>query len=163
MGGEIQASRGMNVHEIGSRLGVTTRIIIGDKPLIREQLSSILDQIQKAGQELKRFHGAVLKIRPLLTIIHRLPPDKRKRVEALVHSHKTMLLRLQDLSKKKKSLDHLYNSSCDAVLKARGTVHANTVITIGHSNATMTVEYPPCRFRENPDDQSIEPLPLEID
>jgi len=160
MGGETQASRGMKVNNIGSRLGVTTHIIIGDKPLIRQQISAVVDQIQKTGQEMKRFHEAAKKVKPLIQVLFRLPPEKRNRVEQLIRNHKTMLARLQELNEKKNCLDTIYKRPCDAILKAIGTVHPNVVITIGHSNATMTMPFSNSRFRENPYDQSIEPLPL---
>ncbi|MBT3785385.1 DUF342 domain-containing protein [bacterium] len=160
VGGEIQATQGIIVQDLGSRLGVTTRVIIGDKPFLLKRLKEISVLIQNAARELKITSQSLEKLKPILKVLKKLPPEKRERVERILQKHHELADQIKELTTKEKKLSARYKVPCSAALKVTNIAHPNIFLSIGHSEKTTRLPEKNVLFRENPRDERIESIPM---
>lgn len=163
VGGEIQATKGMIVQDLGSRLGVTTRVIIGDKPLIQKQIKEVSTRLQGAAQELKSSMEIIQKLKPVLKMLKKLPDAKRKKLEAVLKKHQEIVDHTKELQQKEKKLMAIYNVPCTASLKVTNIAHPNIFLTIGHSEKTTRLPEKNVMFKENFRESRVESVPMLSD
>ena len=161
VGGEIQSTKGITVYDLGSKMGATTRIIIGDKPILREKIKEAQELLLRAANELKVSTAAIQKLQPILKMLQKLPPSKRRKLENLIRSHQGRVENARELQNEGRRLESIYNLPCAARLEVKHHAFMNVFLTIGHSEKTTKQVEKRVFFRENQYENRIETLPIE--
>ena len=134
VGGEVLGAGGIECRELGSKLGVATKIIIGDKPLVRAKLESVSRELEEIYKELNQVLSGIQEHENLFNNIKLLPAEKQKPLRAILNKKEEMQLKIKEIDDRKEKLNLLFNMRCMAALKVSKYCHLNTNMTIGHSH-----------------------------
>ncbi len=156
VGGTTLGARGIECMETGSRLGVSTEITVGDKPLVRKKIQTISREMGAIQGLLGKLNQGVKVHRKLFENLDTLSPEKRKAVLEIKEKKESLEKELKELTVKRDKLQGLFKVKCAATLKVKNQVNPNTLVTIGHSQLTLKESYQNVCFFENHDFQKVQ-------
>lgn len=151
-GGKTICSRGMEVNELGSELGVETIIGVNlstgeDKEVIQERAS--------LGKELKKIDKAVGKGDPR-EILKRLPPEKRPAVIKIVKHRMTVAKRYKEVCAELAEKAEIRRRELHGVrIKVLKQIHPGVVIKMGGHTARVKKAMDRTMIYWNEDEQKI--------
>lgn len=163
VGGEVQAGKGISVYDLGSKIGASTRIIVGDKTILREKIKEVQDLLQRSAHELKSSAESMQKLQPLLRMLRKLPSMKRQKLENLVKNHQAKIEHTRELQNEDRKLRALFNIPCAAKLEVRNHAFTNIFMTIGHSDKTTRLVEENMYFIENHLENRVEAIKISGD
>ena len=77
VGGDIKAIGGIECMEAGSRLGVATKLTVGDKFIVRQRLSTVVESQNSIKENLAGLNQKILENQAIFEQIDKLPADKK--------------------------------------------------------------------------------------
>jgi len=115
VGGVITAGYSVIASEIGSSLGVSTRVEVGVDPLVRERLKVLEAQIKLDEENIRKLTKVLMELRKLMERSGgKLPPDK---LEMLMKVSQTLINLRESLDRNRKEYEALKE---DSEKKAKG-------------------------------------------
>lgn len=156
VGGNILGVQGVECQETGSKLGVLTTLVIGDKSLVKERMRSISTQLSDQNEVLQKLNHGMLKHKRLFDSIKSLPEEKQVSLRQILSSHELVNKKVKELDLALEKLQSLYQFRCLATFKVFKEVYPNTSIQIGHSHIVIKTKMTACEFKENHVDRVIE-------
>ncbi len=151
VGGHARAVQGIECLEIGSKLGVTTRVTAGDKFLVRERIQECIQKIEELEELLGKINDTLYKVKNP----GQLPADKRDQYDRVVSQKTELESQRKDFQTKRNKLASLFHMPTTGRIKVRKICHSNVIICIGHSSMTTKGEYMRTIFEEDPHDKKI--------
>jgi uncharacterized protein len=156
VGGSVLGARGIECVETGSRLGVSTEVIVGDKPLVRKKIQFISREMAYLQNLLDKLNQGIKLHRKLFENLDSLAPEKRKAVLEIKEKRTGLEKEILELTTKRDKLQGLFKVKCAATLKVKNQVNANTSVIIGHSQLALKEAYQNVCFFENHDFQKVQ-------
>lgn len=161
IGGETIAVQGMEVKNLGSRLGVPTKVTLGDKPVIRERLTQINDDIVEKKKLLEKILTIQkMKAEELEELLEEMEKETREKLQITLSRKEEIEQELLKAETTKEKLEILFKLKTDSKLILRGKVHPNTTIVIGHSSLQTKENYSFCEFYEDNFDRKVRTSPI---
>lgn len=158
IGGETIAVQGMEVKNLGSRLGLPTKVTLGDKPVIRERLTHINNDIVEKKKLLEKIL-TIQKMKPE-ELLEEMEKETREKLQITLSRKEEIEQELVKAETTKEKLEILFKLKTDSKLIVRGKVHPNTTIVIGHSNLQTKENYSFCEFYEDNFDRKVRTSPI---
>ncbi len=149
VGGDIKAIGGIECIEAGSKLGVTTKLTVGDKFIVRQRLSSVVENQNMVKESLKQLNQKIIENKAIFEQIDSLPADKKAPLQEVLDKVTDCKNQLQELDNKQEKLTVLLRMKCDSIITIKKHTHPNVVITIGHSILDVKSQYANSTFSEN--------------
>lgn len=159
--GDIFSVGGLECLELGSRIGVPTKIIVGDKPIIRKRLEELAAKVAPYQNEHKQILVAMDQHSRLFEQLEFLEPSKKAPLLTILMKKKELEKKLADFENVKARLILLFNAHTLARVKVHRTTHPNTSLTIGHLTMPIKLEYKNSCFSENPATKGISITPAK--
>ncbi|PCJ19265.1 MAG: hypothetical protein COB02_07710 [Candidatus Cloacimonadota bacterium] len=151
LGGNVTAVDGIICKEIGSKLGVSTNIIIGDKFIIRERISETTAAISTFETKLKKIKILQHQDKEQFTSALKMLNDKQRlEIVNLITNKENFETKLNLLNNKKSKLQILYNRPTLSKLLVKGVAHSGTEITIGNNKKKLQESFAQASFSEDP-------------
>lgn len=162
VGGVVRAVKGIDCIEIGSKMGVNTTVIVGDKFRIKQlqleteqEIQALSDELSKTNEEISKVDGLVAKVTPLLPQLEKLPEEKKAQIVGLLEKQKVLKVkpnelgaRLKELEAKRTKLLQLWSVNCTSTIKAKKAAYAGSMVVIGHSKLLLQETVSFCTFYE---------------
>ncbi|MCJ8345292.1 FapA family protein [bacterium] len=155
VGGDIKCVGDIYCNEIGSKLGVSTRVTLGDKFIIRMRLEETQVEANKLLERAQKIASTLLPMKPLLNNLDILPPEERNQFETILEQQSLLQGQIQQLEAKKKKLMTLYNVLCNSKLYIKTLCYPSSAITIGTSKRNISSPFSNLSFFENPQSKMI--------
>ena len=134
VGGDIKAIGGIECMEAGSRLGVATKLTVGDKFIVRQRLSTVVESQNSIKETLAGLNQKILENQAIFEQIDKLPADKKKApLQEILDKVTDCKSQLEELEKKQNKLNVLLKMKCESTITIKKSTHPNVVITVGHS------------------------------
>tara|TARA_Y100000589_G_scaffold212531_1_gene200294 strand:+ start:3704 stop:5143 length:1440 start_codon:yes stop_codon:yes gene_type:complete len=149
VGGDIKAIGGIECLEAGSKLGVSTKLTVGDKFIVRERLSSVVENQNLIKESLKKLNQKILENKAVFEQIDSLPPDRKAPLQEVLDQVIDCKTQLEELDSKHEKLSVLLKMKCDSIIRIKKHTHPNVFITIGHSILDVKSQYANSTFSEN--------------
>lgn len=149
VGGSILGVQGIQCQEVGSKLGVFTRVIIGDKLIVKERMKSVAEELRDKNEALKKINQGMLKHKRLFDELSLLPSEKQDPLLQILESLEMVKKRIEELQITLDKLQKLFQFRCLATFKVFRRIYPNTAIQIGHSHIKIKEKMSACIFREN--------------
>ena len=149
VGGEIRAIGGIFCMEAGSKLGVITRLIAGDKFIVRQRIMEVTKNLTDSKEELHKLEISIKQNEAVFANLMALPEDKRAPLQAILEKRMELTEAVKDLEMKSEKLNALFKVKCEALIKVKKTTHPSTMITVGHSTLQVKSSYLNTCFSEN--------------
>lgn len=109
IGGMISAGYSVVANEIGSNLGISTRIEVGIDPIVRERLKILEAQIKLDEENIKKLTKVLIELRKLMKKSGgKLPPDK---LEMFMKVSQTLINLRESLDRNRKEFEILKEDS----------------------------------------------------
>lgn len=150
VGGDVKCVGDIYCNELGSKLGVTSTITLGDKFIIRQRTEETQEEISNFQNRYAKIKSSLIPIQGMLRNLDALTPDKRAQFEAILQQQDLLKAQIEQLEAKKKKLMTLYNVLCKSKLYVKGYTHSNSSITIGTSKRTFNSPVANSSFYEDP-------------
>ena len=143
-GGEIRCGKGLEANELGSELGVATKIVVG---------LDVKEDIELA-EELKAVKNQIAKIRSALgdaspdEILMRTPTEKQGAICALLDTLEKMEERKRELlTLRDEAQERAREASTKATIVVRNSLHPGVTITMGGRTFTVKERLPYAKIR----------------
>lgn len=149
VGGDIRAIGGIQCLEAGSKLGVPTKLTVGDKFIIKERLSSVVQDQNALKEQLKGFNQKFHENKAIFERLESLPPEKQEPLREILENIALLNQQIQELDVKQEKLNVLYRKKCESTVKIKKSTHPNVIIYIGHSHLDVKTHYQNAIFSEN--------------
>lgn len=134
-GGELHCAKGLECNEIGSDLGVATKIIVGVDLKQDEELNRELKAVREKAAQIE----AALGTGSPQEILKRTPPAKQAAARALISALGQIRNRIQELkAKQEENLERAKLECAKATVKVTKAIHPGTTITM--AGRTMTIK-----------------------
>ena len=153
VGGHVRAINGIECLEVGSKLGVQTRITVGDKFVVRARLDETATKIESLKEFLHKVSEVLSNLGAL--DINSLPPAKLQQLQKILDQKTEVLSQIKEIEEKREKLGILFQAECLARLKVRNVAYPNVTITVGHSNLTSKNEYRSPSFYEDSSSRTV--------
>ena len=161
VGGDIRAIGGIECLEAGSKLGVSTKLTVGDKFIVRERLTAVMESQKPFRENLKALNQKFMENRAIFEQIDTFPPEKQKPYREFLEEMANVKSQLEELEVKADKLNTLYKKKCEATIAIKNSTHPNVVITIGHSSLDIKSHYKNCIYSENHALNVIKRVPID--
>ncbi|PCJ19266.1 MAG: hypothetical protein COB02_07715 [Candidatus Cloacimonadota bacterium] len=155
VGGEIKCIGNIFCNEMGSKLGVTTKVILGDKFFIRQRMDESQGEINQFQEQYSKIKKSLIPIQSLLNNLDSLAPAKKAQFEIILKQQELIKQQIDQLEAKKKKLMALYNVICRSKLYVMYHAFPNTAMTIGTSKKTLKEIFTNSSFYEDPIEKVI--------
>ncbi len=149
VGGDIKAIGGIECIEAGSKLGVPTKLTVGDKFIVRQRLSSVVENQNNLKENLAGLNQKVLENKAVFEQIDNLPSEKKAPLQEILDKVEDCKNQLEELENKQNKLNVLLKMKCEAIITIKKSTHPNVVITVGHSILDVKSQYANSTFSEN--------------
>jgi len=160
IGGEVRGVQGIDCVEAGSKLGIVTRLVAGDKFIIRQRINETMGRQKEIDDEVAKIKESLPNYDVVMASLSSLPADKqaalaeiKQKVEELTNEKKT-------LEAKEDKLNQLFALRTDAFIRVKKTAHSNATMIVGHSTLDLKNDYTHTRFVEDPMTKRIKTAPL---
>jgi uncharacterized protein len=158
--GELFATGGIECLELGSKIGVSTTVTVGDKPIVRKRLEELAAKMEPFQNEHKVILKAVDQYQALFERIDTLEPEKKESLLAIMKKKKDLESKLREMEEVKTRLLALFNAHTISRVKVHRTTHPNTTLNIGHVSMSVKIEYKNSCFSENPTTKGVGITPV---
>ena len=135
--------------EAGSKLGVPTKLTVGDKFIVRQRLSSVVENQNILKESLAGFNQKILENKAIFEQMDNLPSDKKAPLQEILDKVMDCKNQIEELEKKQNKLNVLLKMKCEAIITIKKNTHPNVVITVGHSILDVKSQYANSTFSEN--------------
>jgi hypothetical protein len=125
-GGVVRCDGGVEANEIGSPLGVATRVVVGLEGEEHEALAFEREELERTLQKIRAFLGGGDPV----TILQRTGIEKRESVAELLKTATAARRRLEEIETALRVEGCLLRSSSQATIKVRDVVYPGTLLTI---------------------------------
>lgn len=159
--GDIFAIGGLECLELGSKIGVPTTVVVGDKPIVRKRLEELSERTEPFQKEHKQILKAMEQHSRLFEQIESLEPAKKAPLLAILKKKKELENKLNELDGIKTRLLALFNAHTFSRIKVHRTTYPNTSLTIGHVSTNVKIEYKNSCFSENPATKGVSITPVK--
>ena len=158
--GDVFAVSGLECLELGSKIGVPTKVVVGDKPIIRKRLEELAAKTAPFQNEHKQISLAMEQHSRLFEQIEFLEPAKKAPLLTILMKKKELEKKLAEFDGIKAKLISLFNAPTLARVKVHRITHPNTSLTIGHLTTPVKLEYKNSCFSENPATKGLSVTPV---
>jgi uncharacterized protein (DUF342 family) len=169
VGGTVRAVKGIDCIELGSKMGVNTTVMAGDKFRIKQlqletelEIAGIGDELTKIAEEAAKLKDILGKVAPLLQQLDKLAEDKRTQIMGMVEKQRELKAKPEELNAKLKELEakrnklvQLWGVNCLSTIKVKKIAHPGSLIVIGHSKLLVKEPFSFCTFHEEHHSGSI--------
>ncbi|NEP77094.1 MAG: DUF342 domain-containing protein [Okeania sp. SIO3B3] len=143
-GGEIRCIKGLEAKELGSELGVVTKIIVGID--VKDDVE-LTEELQECKQQIDKIRGAIGNAKPD-EILMRAPASKQQAIGALLHALEKYEERRRELQTEKDELqERALAESSKAQIVVHGAIHPGVTITMGGRTFTVKQRLPYAKIR----------------
>lgn len=150
VGGDVKCVGDIYCNEVGSKLGITTNITLGDKFIIRQRIEETQEEITNYQKRYAKIKSSLIPVQGMLRNLDALPADKKLQFEAILKQQSLLQTQIEQLDSKKNKLMTLYNVVCKSKLNVKVYTHPNSSITIGTSKRTFNSVLTNSSFYEDP-------------
>ena len=155
-GGKLIAGNKLVAKTIGSPMGTTTIIEVGNKPTAILEIKDLKDEYEKLRKEFEKVDQAV----NLLTVQSKrgtLTDDKKQLFMKMLNAKKTYRERLNNLQFKIDDLNQSVTSNMGTV-SASNVIQPGVRVTIGNSQLTVRDKMSHCTLRNNGEKIALGPF-----
>jgi uncharacterized protein (DUF342 family) len=149
VGGVVRSIGGIECNEIGSKLGVSTRIVIGDKFLIKDRMAEVDKQIEAEKQTIEKITMSLDGLGPMLSRLNELPAAKRQTIEEIMDRRKQCKKNIDEFENMKDKLQSLFQMKTMSTVKAKKVIYPNSHINIGLASINLATEQKHCTASED--------------
>lgn len=150
VGGDVKCVGDIYCNELGSKLGVTSHVTLGDKFIIRQRMEETQEEITNFQKRYAKIKSSLIPVQSMLKSLDSFPPDKKSQFEAILKQQELLKAQIEQLESKKKKLMTLYNVVCKSKLHVKAYTYPNSSITIGTSKRTINSQTVNSSYYEDP-------------